>query len=145
MSIQYMGTGSVITYIISTLIVGLIIYSFFRTRKRMNQPPSENIKVLTDENFSSTIKNGVSLVDFWASWCGPCRVQGPIVDEIADQIGDKANICKMDIDQHRKTAGMLGIQSIPTILIFKNGKMVEKFVGMKPKTVLLKAVSTHIS
>lgn len=110
----------------------------------MNKPPSVNVKVLTDDNFGSTIKNGVSLVDFWAAWCGPCRVQGPIVDEIADEIGEKAKICKLDIDQHKKIAGQLGIQSIPTILIFKDGKMVQKFVGVKSKSALIKAIESHI-
>ena len=117
---------------------------FIRNRNRMKKPPSENVKILTDGNFNATIKNGVSLVDFWAAWCGPCRVQGPIVDEIADEIGDKANICKLDIDQHKKTAGQLGIQSIPTILIFKDGKMVQKFVGVKSKPILIKAINSNI-
>jgi thioredoxin 1 len=117
---------------------------FIKNRNMMKKPPSENVKILTDENFTSTVKNGVSLVDFWAAWCGPCRVQGPIVDEIADEIGDKAKICKLDIDQHKKIAGQLGIQSIPTILIFKDGKMVQKFVGVKPKQHLIKAINSYI-
>jgi thioredoxin 1 len=142
--IQTADTGSTITYIIAGLILTYIIYMFIRNRNRMKKPPSENVKILTDENFTSVIKNGVSLVDFWAAWCGPCRVQGPIVDEIADEIGNKANICKLDIDQHKKTAGKLGIQSIPTIMIFKDGKMVQKFVGVKPKQALLKAINSYI-
>ena len=136
--------GNTITYIIAGAIVGYILYNFFKAKKRMNKPPSENVKILSDENFNSTIKSGVSLVDFWAAWCGPCKVQGPIVDEVADEIGDKANICKLDIDKHQKTARQLGIQSIPTMLLFKDGKIVEKFVGVKPKGVLLKAVTAHI-
>ncbi len=142
--IQTAESGNVITYIISGLFLAFVIYLFLKNRNRMKKPPSENVKVLTDENFQATIKNGVSLVDFWAAWCGPCRVQGPIVDEIADEMADKANICKLNIDQHKKTAGKLGIQSIPTILIFKDGKMVQKFVGVKPKSVLLKAINSHI-
>ncbi len=110
----------------------------------MNKPPSENVTILSEENFKTTIKSGVSLVDFWAAWCGPCKVQGPIVDEVADEIGDKANICKLDIHKHGKIAGQLGIQSIPTILLFKDGKIVEKFVGVKPKNILLKAVNAHL-
>jgi thioredoxin 1 len=142
--IQTTDSGSSITYIIAGLILAYIVYMFIRNRNRMKKPPSENVKILTDGNFNATIKNGVSLVDFWAAWCGPCRVQGTIVDEIADEIGDKANICKLDIDQHKKTAGQLGIQSIPTILIFKDGKMVQKFVGVKPKPVLIKAINAYI-
>jgi len=142
--IQTTDSGSSLTYIIAGLILAYIVYMFIRNRNRMKKPPSENVKILTDGNFNATIKKGVSLVDFWAAWCGPCRVQGPIVDEIADEIGDKANICKLDIDQHKKTAGQLGIQSIPTILIFKDGKMVQKFVGVKSKPILIKAINSYI-
>ncbi|RLD51933.1 MAG: thioredoxin [Bacteroidetes bacterium] len=110
----------------------------------MNAPPSENVKILTDENFKTTINSGVTLVDFWAPWCAPCRVQGPIIDNLADEIGDKANISKLDIDNNKKTAQMLGIQSIPTLMLFKNGKVVQKFVGVKPKGQLLKAVTAQL-
>ncbi|MCF8368191.1 MAG: thioredoxin [Bacteroidales bacterium] len=110
----------------------------------MNAPPSENIKILTDSTFETTIKNGVSLVDFWAAWCGPCKVQGPIVDEIANEIGEKANICKLDIDKNQRTATKLGIRNIPTLILFKDGKPVDKFVGVKPKGVLMKAINQHI-
>lgn len=137
-------TGNIITYIVAGALVGYIIYNFLKAKKRMSQPPSENVKILSDENFNATINSGVALVDFWAAWCGPCKVQGPIVDEVADEIGDKANICKLDIDQHQKTARKLGIQSIPTILLFKDGKIVQKFVGVKSKGVLLKAVNAHL-
>jgi thioredoxin 1 len=137
-------TGNIITYIVAGALVGYVVYNFLKAKKRMGQPPSENVKILTDANFNTTIGSGVSLVDFWAAWCGPCKIQGPIVDDVADEIGDKANICKLDIDQYQKTAKKLGIQSIPTILLFKDGKIVQKFVGVKPKGVLLKAVNAHL-
>ena len=138
------ATGNIITYIIAGLLIGYVLYNFLKAKKRMNKPPSKNVKILSDENFNSIIKSGVSLVDFWAAWCGPCKVQGPIVDEVADEIGEKANICKLDIDQHQKIAGQLGIKSIPTMLLFKDGRIVEKFVGVKPKNVLLQAVNAHL-
>lgn len=138
------GFGEYITYIVAGGFIGYIMYSFLKAKNKMNKPPSENVKILSDDNFKSTINSGVSLVDFWAEWCGPCKVQGPIVDEVAEEIGEKANICKLDIDHNKKIAGQLGIQSIPTMLLFKDGKIVEKFVGVKPKGVLLKAVNAHI-
>jgi len=137
-------TGNWVAIIIAVLVVGYIFYNFIRSKKQMNKPPSEKVKILSDENFNSTIKTGVSLVDFWAPWCGPCRVQGPIINDLGDEIGDKANICKLDIDKNQKTASQLGVQSIPTLILFKNGKIVKKFVGIKPKHLLLKAINAQL-
>lgn len=136
--------GEYITYIIAALVIGYIFFRFLAVRNKMNKPPSENLKILSDANFESTIKNGVSLVDFWAEWCGPCKIQGPIISELADEVNGKANICKLDIDKNQKTAQKYGIQSIPTILIFKDGKPIDKLVGVKPMRVLMKALQSHI-
>ncbi len=136
--------GEYITYIIAAIVIGYIFYNFMKVRKGMNKPPSENLKILSDANFESTIKSGVSLVDFWAEWCGPCKVQGPIISELADEIDGKASICKLDIDKNQKIAQKYGIQSIPTILIFKDGKPVDKLVGVKPMRALMKALQSHI-
>jgi len=138
------GFGDYLTYIIAGGLIGFVMYSFLKAKKSMNKPASENVKILTDETFNKTVKSGVSLVDFWAEWCGPCKVQGPIVDDVADELIEKANICKLDIDKNPKTAQQLGIQSIPTMLLFKDGKIIQKFVGVKPKGVLLKAVLANI-
>ena len=105
---------------------------------------SENTIELTDQSFEKVISKGVTLVDFWAPWCAPCRMQGPIVNELADEIDGKANICKMDVDKNKKMAAKYGIRSIPTIMIFKNGEMVKQFVGIKPKATLLKEIEKHL-
>lgn len=136
--------GSTITYIISGAVIGYILYKFIIARKQLSRPASEHVINLTDTNFDQTVKSGVSLVDFWAGWCGPCKIQGPIVDEVADELGEKANICKLDIDQNQKVAQKLGIKNIPTILIFKDGIPVEKFVGVKTKGMLTKAVLNQL-
>jgi len=133
-----------ITYIIAVIVIGYILYNFLKVRKNMNKPPSEKLIILSDDNFENTIKSGVTLVDFWAPWCGPCKVQGPIINEVADELNGKANICKLDIDKNQKTAQKYGIQSIPTILIFKDGKPVDKLVGVKPKRNLINALQSHI-
>ena len=136
--------GNIITYIISGGVVGFILYSFIKAKRRMNRPASENVKILDDANFDTTVKSGVSLVDFWAAWCGPCKVQGPIVDEVADEMVDKANVCKVDVDQNQRISQKYGIRNIPTILILKDGKPVEKLVGVKPTNVLIKAINAHL-
>ena len=144
MELQTAEFGNIFTIVLAVLVIGFIFYNFLKTKRRMSAPPSGNVKILTDENFKTTIDSGVTLVDFWAQWCAPCRVQGPIIDELADEIGDKASISKLDIDHNKKTAQMLGIQSIPTLMLFKNGKVVQKFVGIKPKGQLLKAVTAQL-
>lgn len=136
--------GSTITYIISGAVIGYLLYKFVIARKQLSRPASEHVINLTDSDFDGTVKSGVSLIDFWAAWCGPCKVQGPIVDEIADEMGEQANICKVDIDKNPKIAQKLGIKNIPTILVFKNGVPVDKFVGVKSKGMLIKAVKNHL-
>lgn len=144
MVLQEAEFGNIFTLVLAGLVIGFIFYNFLKSKKRISAPPSENVKILTDENFKTTISSGVTLVDFWAPWCAPCRVQGPIIDDLADEIGDKANISKLDIDNNKKTAQMLGIQSIPTLMLFKDGNIVKKFVGVKPKGQLLKAVMAQL-
>jgi thioredoxin 1 len=81
------------------------------------------------------------LVDFWAPWCGPCRTQGPIVDTLASEVGDAAIIGKLNVDENPETAGQYGVQSIPTIAIFKSGKIVQKFVGVTGADKLKEALA----
>ena len=91
--------------------------------------------VLTDENFSSEVVESSQpvLVDFWATWCGPCRMIAPIVEELSAKYEGKAKIGKVDVDTAQKTAQEFGIRSIPTLLIFKDGKVVEQIIGAVPK------------
>jgi thioredoxin 1 len=140
MLISAMTFGSILTLAISGTLIVMLVYLFLRAKKQLNKPPSVNVKILTDANFESTVGSGVSLVDFWAAWCGPCKVQGPIVDEVADELVGKASICKLNIDENVIAAQKYGIQSIPTILIFKNGKPVKKFVGVRSKAALISAI-----
>lgn len=81
------------------------------------------VKVFTDENFETETNKGVVLVDFWATWCGPCRMQAPIIEQLADEMGDKVTIGKLDVDANPKTAQSFGIMSIPTLLIKKMVKL----------------------
>jgi thioredoxin 1 len=99
---------------------------------------------ITDESFGKVIAGDKPVVvDFWAEWCGPCRMIGPIVEELANDYEDKAIICKMNVDDNDEVAGEYGIRSIPTVLFFKNGTLVDKHVGAAPKNLLeekLKAI-----
>jgi thioredoxin 1 len=93
---------------------------------------------ITDGNFESVVKNSdkVVLVDFWAEWCGPCRMVGPIVEELAKEYDGKAVIGKLNVDNNPNVSMEFGVRNIPTILFFKNGKVVDKQVGAVPKAQL---------
>lgn len=103
---------------------------------------SENIQYLNDDNFSDHTKNGVILVDFYADWCGPCRMIAPIIEELADHFHGKAVIAKVDIEESQGVASQLGITSIPTIILFKNGQEVKRFVGVKDAEALTDLVNS---
>jgi len=91
---------------------------------------------LTKENFQKTVEQGVSLVDFWAPWCGPCRMQEPIIEELAREIGDRATIAKLNVDDEPELASRYGVMSIPTLILFKDGQPVDKLVGLQSKDTL---------
>lgn len=89
------------------------------------------IKHLTDDNFKNEIAKGVTLVDFHADWCGPCRMLSPVLDQMAVEMKGKATVGKVDIDAEQKTAAEFQISSVPTLILFKNGKEVNRLVGLR--------------
>ncbi|KHL97169.1 thioredoxin [Paenibacillus sp. IHB B 3415] len=91
---------------------------------------------LTKDTFQNHIKSGVTLVDFWAPWCGPCRIQLPIVEELANELKGQANIAIVNVDDEQELAIQFGVRSIPTLLLFNEGKLVEQMVGINTKSVL---------
>ncbi len=99
---------------------------------------------LTDNDFDKSISKGVTLVDFWATWCGHCRRQAPIIKEVAVSFGDKATIGKLDVDKNRQTASEYHVRSIPTIIVFKDGKVVERLVGLQTKQILIDVVNRYL-
>lgn len=101
---------------------------------------------LTDSNFEVAALNSDKpvMVDFWAEWCGPCRMVGPIVEEVANEYADKAVVGKLNVDNNPGVAQKYGIRSIPTILFFKNGEIVDRQVGAVPKAALVKKLEAHM-
>jgi thioredoxin 1 len=101
-----------------------------------------NVKELSDQDFQSEVlqATGPVLVDFWAPWCGPCRMIAPIVEELAKENGDTLKVMKVNVDDSPQTATSYGVSSIPTLMIFKNGEVADRFVGVQPKKRLQEAI-----
>ena len=111
------------------------------SKKEKGNEDMANVVDLTDANFAETIGNGITLVDFWAPWCAPCMMQGPIVEKVAETVGDKATVAKLNVDEGQQSAGQFGIRSIPTIIIFKDGTPVKQFVGVQQEDALVSAIN----
>ncbi len=101
-----------------------------------------NAQDLTGANFEGITANGVTLVDFWAEWCGPCRMMGPVIDELAKEYAGKASVGKVNVDNEQSLAMRFDVSSIPTLLVLKDGEVVSRFVGVTSKTELTKALQT---
>ena len=101
---------------------------------------------ITDANFQEVVLDSKTpvLVDFWAVWCGPCRTIGPIVDELHDELDGQAVIGKVNVDENSNTPVKYGVRNIPTLLIFKNGEVVDKIVGAVPKSQILEKLQAHM-
>ena len=105
---------------------------------------SEKVKIFTDRNFDTEISNGVTLVDFWAEWCGPCRRLAPTVDAIATEYDGRVAVAKMNVDENPNVPGRFMIRGIPTLLIFKNGELADQIVGLVPKEEIAKKLDQQL-
>jgi thioredoxin 1 len=105
-----------------------------------------NALAVTEQTFDNEVlKSQVPvLVDFWAAWCGPCRAIAPTVEELASEYAGKLKVVKVDVDENQDVSMRYGVQSIPTLLVFKDGQMVERLVGAYPKAAILSKVKPHI-
>jgi len=102
-----------------------------------------DVKHWDASNFDAETASGLVLVDFWAEWCGPCRMLGPILDQLAKEIGDKAKIGKINVDEAQQLAVKFGVRSIPAIFILKDGQVVKQFTGVQDKMTLTKALTEN--
>lgn len=138
-----MSTGLIIAIAVLTLFIVYMIYSFRKMKNMSAVEQSEKIVTLTAENFQNQIKKGLVMVDFWAEWCMPCKVMGTVLNELADDENFKATIGKLNVDHYQAVSQKYSIRGIPTLILFKDGKEVDRIVGLKPKDHLIKQVNRY--
>lgn len=102
------------------------------------------VKHITDDTFETETKSGFVLADFWAPWCGPCKMIAPVLEELDAELGEKLKIVKINVDENQEVASKFGIMSIPTLLLFKDGELVDKVVGFQPKEALEARINSHL-
>lgn len=107
---------------------------------------SQNVKAATDTSFESEIVKGAGLtiVDFWAEWCGPCRQLGPTIDSLADEYAGKVKVYKMNVDENPQTPTKFHVRGIPTVIFLKNGQLVDQVVGNQPRDAFVSVISKHL-
>jgi thioredoxin 1 len=107
---------------------------------------SNNVVTVTDDNFGEITGNGeLTMVDFWATWCGPCRMIAPIVEQLAETYAGQVTVGKLDVDSNPRTAAQFGVRSIPTILFLRDGKVVDTVVGAVPRQALEGKIQQHLA
>jgi len=124
------------------MFAGYVYWSF---RKMKNMPvvaDHKKIRQFTDQNFNQQIKKGIVLVDFWASWCAPCKMMAPILNDVADMLTDGRSVGKVNVEVARAVSAKYNIRSIPTMVLFKDGKEINRFVGIRTKEFLLKEMNS---
>lgn len=135
---------STILIIVGIIIVVIVGYGLYMANKIKNTPEvanSEKVKVLSDKNFTQETNKGIVLVDFWAVWCMPCKMMAPIINDVANNAPDGVTIGKLNVEEAQSIAQKYNVRSIPTTILFKDGKEINRFVGVKSKDFLLKEIA----
>lgn len=136
-----MTTALIIIGSLLAILLGFGIYNYRRFKNMEDVAPSDRIKILTEKSFQHQVRKGISLVDFWASWCVPCKVMSPVLNDVAEELENRANICKLNVEQYPRLASKYKVKGIPTMVLFRDGKEIERFVGVKSKEYLIKQIN----
>ena len=144
--------SSIYSFFILTGILGLAFLGYFliseaseMTVNTSGEYVSSGLIIDLDaEGFDDAVSEGIVLVDFWATWCPPCRIQNPILEELAVAVSDVATITKLDVDDHGSVASRFQVRSIPTLILFKDGQIVERYTGVQQKETLKAAIHKHL-
>lgn len=133
--------GIIIAVVVIAVVAVLIMRSYNKMKNTPAVADSELIEHLTAQNFAHKTKNGIVLVDFWADWCMPCKMMAPILNEVAEATEGTATIYKLNVDEQQQVAAKYGIRNIPTMILFKDGKEVERIIGVKPKDYIISSIN----
>jgi thioredoxin 1 len=138
-----MQTTLIVTIIILSVLAALFLFARYKMKNIPVVADSEKILTLTDKNFQHQTKNKLVLVDFWASWCAPCRMMAPVLNEVAEELSGNSHIGKVNIEEYQSLAQKFQVRNIPTLILLKDGKEINRFVGMKSKDFLLEQIQKH--
>lgn len=131
--------------IIAVVVIAILVILFVRSYNKMKNTPavadSDLIEHLTVQNFAHKTSKGVVLVDFWADWCMPCKMMAPILNEVAEATEGTATVYKLNVDEQQQVAAQYGIRSIPTMILFRDGKVVERIIGVKPRDYIISSIN----
>lgn len=136
-----MKTALIITGTLIVIFGGLFLMARYKMKNIPVVADHSNIITLTDKNFDHQLKNKVVLVDFWASWCAPCKMMAPVLNDVAEELTGNANVGKVNVEEYQVLAQKYQIRNIPTMILFKNGKEVNRFVGVKNKEFLIQEIN----
>lgn len=136
-----MQTTLIITGMLTVILIGLFLMARARLKNIPVVADHKSILSLTDKNFNHQTKNNVVLIDFWAEWCAPCRMMAPVLNDVAGELNGNAYVGKVNIEQYQSLAQKFQVRNIPTMILLKDGKEINRFVGIKNKEFLLQQIN----
>lgn len=136
-----MSITLIIVFAVIVLFIGFVALNYYKMKNKPAVADSKKIFQLTNKNFKAATASGITLVDFWAAWCMPCKMVAPILNDIAETESDKVKVGKVNVEYQQALAQKYKVRNIPTLLIFQNGKEVKRFVGVKTKKFLMSEVA----